>query len=1617
MPTSEHSGGAAMAGGQRFQAQVTAWWCARVLLQTQMGTTFGFNMDSVPTQIYAETNDQVDDLRVEFSAKERLYGQCKRSLSLSRNLDSEWGSVVKQFYKEQKDMAPGAQYCLVLYYEKNNNHLKLLEQILCRYRKSPAGVSISNSAKSKLEQDILSELVILLNSFAQIVDGDQSSPKLEQLLKHMYIKQLQIGEDGAAYLAVVDALQSSLLSNPTQVTSVLRSLHCLSDDLLAERGSIDRIALRNRLLSEGVSLQESVNYKRDFEILDELTKTEIYDQTEVGRASLSIGNNTIHISRPILDEMIRALEEASFIVTGNAGSGKTGCLLALAEELKLTGYRVWYWAADSLPFTSVHELQTNMGLQNSLSGVFSEAASTSNVVLIIDGLDGLRDATTQRGYRKLIGLAKRVGLRVVASVRMFDLRYAIELQALFPTLPDYPISPELTSLDIKANRHIIIPDLNQKEFGEVLGKLPIIKKILESARNLQPIMYNLFNLDLLCRLISLEGSAIEVTALSTQAELFDRYWQRRVDAQPLRQEITLAISNIVEKMVDQRSLQVRPHHLATDVSNALFSSDFIRHPLVPSGRLVDEQLVEFNHHLLFDYVAERLFIRPKYKNLSSALAAENTWALFLRPSLLLAHRFAWTHGRDDFWETLISLERSPVQLLNKYPGYIVVAEEAKNLADLQPIIDNVVSHSSDSAKWLMIVNQVISAAAFTSLPRLFDKNSGDWWIHFAKNLVDTGNSDLIFAGKRILFTVFDKINTVSTSGKLLANKASISLVNFHWQQQIKSPNPSISAPIFWVCTTFATNMAESTKIIKRIISPTELERAGYMQTYGIARGIEQIIEADPNLVVEIYDAIFGYQEKSREQIQMGSGQILPLLSNKRQDYEMVWYQLSQNYSKFLAFAPREATKALIKVMDHYLMDTNLDLKISKAAFPITEFKWEGSTCRIRKDYYGTLGVRNSSETQLIILETWEKHLEKLTSDKTWESIKEVLITENTSGAIWAKMLLAAASNPDFFAQKIWKIFLDSNFIVSLPLSVIKNTFTAFLPYLSADSISDIGNSILALLNQVPTNTNKNTRLQSDIGELLSCIPDEKRTVLVRDFLKENPVVIRQTSEREPLFGVSKEWWLNSQGIDTNNPAIKEILDASDFLENLKSKSIGETEGLDIKKRLDAIEQKLANTIEVVGNQTASLVQSRLIHGYSQLACSSCALDTAAIDDLVARFRTIMTKGNYSSPTVVTKWMEFNSHDLVNARSDAAGGLVCLATKLSDLTTDYKDVLCSFRTDPDREVRLQVSLRLWQLFKIWPTFVWEALELWIDEIPSNPKNAEILQLALIDNWYWILRKSDSARAKQLMERLVDVANSSISKDLRQICGSWLGAIGFSSDERWASVILNEKAQQIDNNLEELQGALDFAISELLPREIKPNLSINQTAKDFVLNLIGVCKAWTNLHKSELDSNRHFEIEEKFKKIHWLLFRISIEFSVSAENYSKYWLLQTDDKINHQVLNWWTNAEMLLEPLLTVSDPQIAYRLIEGIESIILFDVSRGLHWLNKVTVAAVPYGLSVEQLACDKTIELLGRILAENKSVLSSDESLRDFIQILEAYLQTGWPKAISLAIQLESIFR
>lgn len=109
---------------------------------------------------------------------------------------------------------------------------------------------------------------------------------------------------------------------------------------------------------------------------------------------------------------------------------------------------------------------------------------------------------------------------------------------------------------------------------------------------------------------------------------------------------------------------------------------------------------------------------------------------------------------------------------------------------------------------------------------------------------------------------------------------------------------------------------------------------------------------------------------------------------------------------------------------------------------------------------------------------------------------------------------------------------------------------------------------------------------------------------------------------------------------------------------------------------------------------------------------------------------------------------------------------------------------------------------------------------------------------------------------------------------------------------------------------------------------------------------------------------------------------------------------------------------MSTLSKVAIPSVAHHLIETLESFITFAPADVFHAIANVVKSASNWGYQYESLAVDLLVKVTERYLAEERMTLQQDIRCREeLIDILETFVNAGWPSARRLSYRLEEIFR
>lgn len=1668
------AGGSAMAGGQRFQARVAAWWMARILLGTRLGARFGLVAPCVAERLVGESGDEVDDVRVELSGGARLHGQCKRSLKVGMSEESEWGSVLLQFARQaQADAGATGERRYVLFYEEHNGTLTRIAQLLDRYRSLADGEPLVAAATNARERELATDITSLLDQLAGKYPLAALGVLRQSLLRRVCVAQLRLAEGEADFLSAQDALQYGLLAEPRQAPTAMALLHRCADDLLAERCSYDRSALRTAL-AEKVSLREGSDYWRDFERLDLFSQDELAAHEQEGRARLRLGMTLLSIERPVLRALLDA-QGASFVVVGDAGTGKTGCLIQLARQLRTRGQRVWYWAADSLPGPSPSHMGATLGLQHSWSGLFSEARATGGITLIIDGLDGVRDARAQAAYQKLLIQARGAGVRVVASIRRVEAQYASWLKQCFAREPERldaedGIPEASTVLGPRVNA-LLSDVLSTQELQQVLEALPVLGRALTQAPALRPVIRNLFSLDLLCQMLHEGQEPTALSGISTQAELFERYWERRIQDHPQHAELEAGLTELVEQMVQERALQVAPRALPAPVREVLLSTGLLRHPPPIPGRLAEAERVEFSHHLFFDYAAERLFVRRRRKRLTAELASDDAWPLMLRPSLVLFLRYAWVKGRLDFWELLLELERANVSGLHRLSAYVVIAEEARSEAELDPLMQGAMNSSrSDEEWWTRALKGVAIGAAFAVLPRRFSRGEGAWWLRLAQELVRTSVPELVEACQMLLATANSHIEGLGDEARVLMNAAAILLAD---ERRRQDPWGGASRrALGWICRTLSVAPESSRAFLREILVEEGKEVQPPIALCELANHLGDIARGDARLARWLYEVAFGcWEARTLPGAEVLTKQVAPAGANG----EGARIQLSRDFPSFFTVAPEEATRAVLHVARQFSKSRG---RSPSRRQPFEPLWLAGQERRLVEDGYWRWGwnVANyNQENPSELLESWRDQLVALAraanGQEVFTRVWSVLLQENDQASLWCQVLAAMGEVPEFLGRMCLELLLSPAILVGRGTHrFARRSMEAVSKVLAPEDLQRIEAVILGIRGAVGRGPRTRlARIKRAKAALLRNLPQEhlgelslrlsrgfgsKDTDVDEDF----PVPIIHTSPRNMKDLLAQEH------VDVSSPAHGSLIEVGDTLRELYEYPL--VDASEVFRVVREAEARLAAASSSVAPVVGDVVRRYVLEALSFLAHAEAALDDLQLAEMAARFDRALE----APPEPKARGIHGFGAEPKDAQSSAALGLIGLALRAGDRPS-HVEALRRVARSPIEQVREVLGTYLWRFLEPCPAFVFETLEGWAEEVKPRAARPGLLSHLLVDGWHLRLRRRDATRADELLKALFRKArlfhaeerNMHALFDLRERTGEALGTLHCVFAPAWVeeelSLLLDKPREGVMELRYVLWSATRVVLPEGLPRK-RPELvrrpEIVERAHALIVRILRVFLSELRAYSDEWQPPRVIissledemwrqRLEEAFEAVAGKFCRAAARWlrALDPDLAVRLRLVPLDedeekgDPIYEDLLAggaevplagfasheeamraWWMRVEPILELLLERVSPHTARALIEGLSFCAHLDAPRTLHWLRRYVEGATSRGTLSEQAPADLAVELLARVFADDDGALAARADFRaDYLRALDAYLSMGWPKAVEIALQVETLFR
>lgn|GEM_PF-4094083 len=205
-------GGAAAEGGSHFRSRVAAWAVAHGLADIDLPGLGLPRGQGIPSAVALETDDPVDDLRIDLRSGGQVFIQAKRSLKLSTNPQSEFASAIAQFKSavRNQELCPARDRLVIAAYDVSGP-IRYLGVALDRLRAEQAGglPAVESEPVGRLrgmladlteeQQEVLLSLTTILLPNVEC-DGLRDAGVAEQLLDGRVVER---GQGRTAWYALV----------------------------------------------------------------------------------------------------------------------------------------------------------------------------------------------------------------------------------------------------------------------------------------------------------------------------------------------------------------------------------------------------------------------------------------------------------------------------------------------------------------------------------------------------------------------------------------------------------------------------------------------------------------------------------------------------------------------------------------------------------------------------------------------------------------------------------------------------------------------------------------------------------------------------------------------------------------------------------------------------------------------------------------------------------------------------------------------------------------------------------------------------------------------------------------------------------------------------------------------------------------------------------------------------------------------------------------------------------------------------------------------------------------------------------------------------------------------
>lgn len=1641
---SESAGGAATASGMNFQALASAWYCVGILAEAEMTPPLGLSADTRLEWLMCETGEPVDDLLIGTSSRGFIFAQAKNSLSLGEPQTSAFASVVDQFVRQyltnrdeskrvrswHRPLDPSLDRLVLLVGPESSSTIRddlpaLLEKV-----RALAGRPLGDAPTNADEERVLRVLRNHVTASWQAATAHAPSTVDElAILTLVRVQVLDLRNDGFGEREARGLLRTSVLEDPSSDAATWNVLanHC--SGLAAIRASADRYLLLQVLLEKGVAVKVPRSYRSDIEKLQAYTARSMEFLSDLSK--IDAGAVQVRIRRECTTALLDAALRNSVLVIGDPGAGKSGALHELATASEKHADCI-VLLVDRLSSRTVKELGAELGVEHDLLDTLKQWTSARPGILVIDALDAAREESAAQTLRDLIRLVVPLGRRwhVVASIRKFDLRYGEGLKKLFVGKPP---STEFVEREFSSIRHIKVPTLSDDELAQIGSQAPLLAELVSGApAELRALLRVPFNIRLIADLLADGVPSSDLTPVRTQLELLDRYWSHRVigtDTAGDQRETLLRAA--CEQMVAMRTLQIDRAALSSFSSTAL-NTLLSSHVLAEwsdetSDAKPNRYIISFSHHVLYDYSVARLLMRGPSARLLRRLA-DHDFVLVVRPSVGLHFQHLWSTNRGEFWdltfEMLVSgTSPKTVDLV----GPTVAAQGMLVAKEFDPVFNVFESPTTDRKAAETFLAHVVGAILTDDIPLVGSKAKP--WCEVLERLSSYATRRSAFPLRALALTAMEKLKEASAEQLNSLGAASRTMLAYTMRELPDVPN-MISAWIQVVCRTLATQPTASEDLLRRLLEPARMNERGFLEIPWLSREISHAFGAAPIFARDTYAAAFTHREESTLETAMGTDRILALTSNRKQDFESALWSLSEAYPGFVELAPVEATDAMVTIIGDYVLQRHRFVREDVATF---EFR--GRRVELLTDYseIWDSGSTYSHDEAVKILDAFEDRVRQLSTANdanVLERILEALSVANPVAVVWRRLLDVAAGEGGLALARLLVPLLQSPTVLwgQDTIAPAGRVLQTRAQDFDSNAREKIERAVLSLADGI----DDRKRGEYLRAKLLGCFPraalvlEESRTVI--DALRAaDKVPSNAPSGGSRVFGraYTEETHLQEMGVKLDDRLNKRIIDLTGPIRQFGvnpnvAPTLAEVETFipQVEALVDLLNSNEAAAIE--------LTFRNYTWGHIAAACATAAhcseLDANSTSAQVLRRHLLAASRNQEPSFDEELERQFDSSPgwgSPAARIDAARGLMAFARLKGGATDEIKQAAQRLAFDRVAAVRYQVAVRLLLYYEADRQFVW-ALSA---EMATREQNRGVL-LGLVGRTLGRLASTSEDEGFKLLREIYErlpwkAERDAIHREIIAIVAQLFAYRGNANAARMVQELIENSAaapRPAEDMLFPLRKALIYGADKDRPtrqRAIKLYLDLLRAVDPALRKLESA--AATNGQWTAVTHNQARALASVIQDICDQVYFASGAFETSNSDDEDD---EDDTPDEAESRRFYEEADELVTELTQVGLAGAAHKVVETLAFFVPLDAERVFIRIADCVRNSRSGGYQFETLAASLIVKIVERYLADYRQIFRDNEQCRrDLLELLDTFVEAGWPSARKLTYKLDEIFR